>query len=789
MIALLLAGCLLAQPVPVDPVPLVPARPASFLGSIRVGTPSRGPARTIWKDTRLDAIRRLLNSPNPRDVVDGLKNIDSVEWEKVRRLVLPLIYHLDDTISDLVLQIAVKRREKIASPLIRQRIVFALSPREKIASIRMLASLGNPDDYGFFSRLLRYQNLKVRLAVIDVVGQMRITGTINALVRLLSDSREQVRISVIGALGKIGGRQVIVPLISKLSDSSSRVRIAAVSALAPFKSRSAKLALLRLLRTGSGTERLAVLKTLPADRTVMKHLKSILRDGSENERIEAISLLKGKVDNEMLLLLSSLYSYYKYSRPIAAIAGKEIRPWDLKLIRPLLASSQLDYSRRTFLATMAAASGLPGSIPIIKSLYAKKLLNDYNIIDIIRYASSGEAASFQIELFNTVSVAYRERLLKSFIARGDDRLAPSFLKQLAKHPQLKKYLLPYAMSTGSSYFLKPLLQLLTSDSAKPRTEILDALSIIGDPAALPTIIEAGSSLPADSLSSWSNIIQANLTADAVRRLAALPASSAEMDSELRYLMSVATLKGLTVPARFRRLPASKQFTYAAMFYWAATQKGAAALTKIPASYRSYAVDLLQEGVVPKGLVRLARGADPVLFRALARFALPKPLLGRALASGDVCTRVNGTLGARAYIQRDPAGAWTLAKEDTSPFVRFNIILQSTYSSRFARLADRLQTTGSPIPPYQWRLLLGRWPAQAAAHYARKWNLKPVKMPRGAQRSAIRFTFPLVPSNLSCVMVAMPGGGFRAVTPHASGHLVLLGVPDGRVSLHPVLSER
>ncbi|MBU1240555.1 HEAT repeat domain-containing protein, partial [Myxococcota bacterium] len=584
MISALVTFLVLAQIPPGEFFPEKTEKPKSFLSKIKIGgSPVKG-EKTIWKDTRLDAIRRLLNSSNPRDVIDGLKNIDSVEWEKVRALVLPLIYHLNDAISDLVLQIAVKRREKIASPLLRQRVVFAMSPAEKIAAIHMLSTLGNSDDYGFFNRLLRYQNLKVRLVVIEVVGRMRIHGAVNSLVRLLSDSREQIRLTVIAALGKIGGKQVVVPLISKLSDTSSRVRIAAVNALAPFKSRSAKLALLRLLRTGNATERLAVLKTLPQDKSVTDQLKTILRTGSETERVEAISLLKGAIDNEMLLLLSSLYSYYKYSNPLAAIAGRVIRPADLRLIKPLLSNLQLDYSRRYFLSMMAAGSGLPGSIPLIKALYAKKLLTEYNIVAVIQHASSGEAVAFMVDLFGKVHINYREQLLKSFIERGDDRLAPSFLTQLKKEPVLKKYLLPYAMATGSTYFSKPLLALLTGDTFKNKSGVLAALKIINDPQTLPSIISAGPTLSTEALTDWSNIIQQNLSAGVLKKLIAMPSSGEAMEQELQYLLSAAALKGIVVPAKYRKLP-SRKFTYKSLYMWAVSQGTTVSLAKIPAAFR------------------------------------------------------------------------------------------------------------------------------------------------------------------------------------------------------------
>ncbi|MBU1240368.1 hypothetical protein KJ865_11730, partial [Myxococcota bacterium] len=198
---------------------------------------------------------------------------------------------------------------------------------------------------------------------------------------------------------------------------------------------------------------------------------------------------------------------------------------------------------------------------------------------------------------------------------------------------------------------------------------------------------------------------------------------------------------------------------------------------------------LGQGKTIKDLAALAKSATPRLFRALARYPLPQPLLARALSAADPCTRINGVLGAKHLIIKDPQGALDLAREDSNPYVRFNIIFLSPFSGKLASLADRLHSNGSGISTYQWQLLLGKWPPKAASTYGRKWNCKPLRLPAAPWRSAVRFQFHQVPANLACVVVASPSGGFRSVTPHESGNLALLGVPRGKVSLHPILTSR
>jgi HEAT repeats len=740
----------------------------------------------LWKATKKTSVLRMLTSENPKDILEGLKNVYSVDWQTVRRLVLPLIYHLDDSISNRVMDLAVKHKEKIASALLRQKVVFSFTSKEKIQAIQLLASLGNHDDHSFFNRLLRYQNLKVRIETIKTIGTLGISSSANSLIRLLGDSREQVRLEVIKALTLIGGNQVIIPLISKLSDVSTAVRLEAVRSLSKFKSKKAKLALLRMLRTGSKQERLAVLETLTYGKTVTSQLKHILRTGNIKERIKAIGLLKGYIDNETVLLLTTLCSNYKYSAPLLKIAGIKIKPTDLLLIKTLIFKPKLIHNRRYFLAKLIGGSKITGSINLLKSIKAKKLLTDFYILDILAFNDSAQSIAFQIDLFKKVIISSKIRILNSFISRGDDRLAPQFLKSMQKDHTLGKYLIKYASATRSSLFLKPLLSLLSNPSYNKKGAIIAALRSINDPISINRIIDSGSFLKKETLLEWSSIIFENLNRKVALKLKTVPIINKELENEIIFLMAAAKIKGIKIPEFNQKL--SKKISEAKLWIWAAGLKKAPIIKNLKAEMVPFAIDLLHNKNRPKNSSKLLK-KTPSLLSALARFKISSKYLVQALSSPDECTRINATIGLRNEFSKDTKNSLRLVNFESSNFAKFNILFYSKQTRQIVKNAQLLHGKNSGISKTQWGMLLGKWSTPLAKKLAKKWNIKIIKNRHGKRDHLIRFHFYQLPKSLNCIVVSKPSGGFRAMTPPKSNNLVLLGLKKGKVTVHPIFHKK
>jgi HEAT repeat protein len=153
---------------------------------------------------------------------------------------------------------------KEIGPLAVPVLVDALSdedPRMRLAIIDLLGDLAEPDAVPALAGALRDPEWRVRWQAADALGKMGNTAAVPDLVEMLTDNNKDVRISVAYALGRIGHISAVEGLVKLLHDREWRVRWGAAEALWEI-GEAAVPALLEVLREEDEYVRRAAVRAL-----------------------------------------------------------------------------------------------------------------------------------------------------------------------------------------------------------------------------------------------------------------------------------------------------------------------------------------------------------------------------------------------------------------------------------------------------------------------------------------------------------------------------------------------
>ncbi|MDA3863849.1 MAG: HEAT repeat domain-containing protein [Deltaproteobacteria bacterium] len=734
-------------------------------------------------------IKKLLVSRNPKDVLNGLHDSQEMHWYLVRSKVLDHLFSLEEKISDFALKLAVKNKEKIASPLLRQKIVFSMEPAQRDKNIKLLAHVNNSQDHSFFIRLLRYQSLSTKLTILKILCTKNIKKAVNPVIRTLNDSRDRVKIQAIETLSFIGDQRIIIPLVSQLSSKSHKVRFKAIKVLSKFNSPLARTALLRILKTGSFDEKLSIIEALPDSFNSSLYLKNILRSGSFKEREKAINLLRGKLDAETVFILTTICSNYNLYKILAEKAEKDIYTEEKNVVAKLLSSKHLSYYPTRFLLKLAVNSNLDNSVQFLRHAYDEGKMTFKQLIEYSGKSKIPQAFVLQKNLFEKENLKRKKIILTNFINNEDDRLAPTFLQSLKKYNSLKPFLLNYASTTYSSYFTSIIIKKLQSSNSELEN-LVRILTGIDIPEIMNPLIAAGSKLNPAALIIWSNYLLEKLNPEIVKQLSNSPQQNQNLTRSIYFLMAAAKLKNLPIPRNFNDNFNIKDFLDYKGWYWAAANPGQKIPDSIPDKQIGNLLDLLPQSRIPGNFKKLLAKNNPKINRALYRFGLPPRYLLEGLFSEDVCSRANSVIGLGNKLKSNNRVAEKLYSRETNDLVKFNILLQVKYSWKWQQRAQDLKNQNIHITAEQWQSLLHRWPRNKAVKLAKQWEFKDYQhiISKGKSNQLVRFKLKSVPPHLKCILTGTPEGSFRGINPPVEPELVLMYLKKGRLTLKPVYKE-
>ncbi|MGM0596902.1 MAG: HEAT repeat domain-containing protein [Myxococcota bacterium] len=741
------------------------------------------------KKIKVLKINKLLESENPKDILNGLHDSQEVPWYLVRDKVLDHLFNLNEKISDFALKLAVKYKEKVASPLLRQKIVFSMEPAQRDKNIKLLANVNNSQDHSYFIRLLRYQSLSTKLTVLKILGRKKIKKATNPVIRTLNDSRDRVKIQAIETLSFIGDQRIIIPLVSQLSSKSHKVRFKAIKVLSKFNSPLAKTALLRILKTGSFDEKLSIIEALPKSFNSSLYLKNILRSGSYKERKKAINLLRGKLDAETVFILATICSNYKFYKVLAEKAEKDIYTEEKEVISKLLSSKHLSYYPTRFLLKLAINSNLDNSVQFLRDAYDAGKMTFKQLIEYSGKSKMPQAFVLQKDLFEKENLKRKKIILTNFINNQDDRLAPVFLKNLKKYNSLKSFLLNYASTTYSSYFTSIIIKKLQTSNSELEN-LVEILTGIDTPEIMNPLIDAGSKLDSAALIIWSNYLLEKLNPEIVQQLSNSPRQNQNLTRSIYFLMAAAKLKNIPIHDNFDENFNIKDYLDYKGWYWAASFSGHNLPDSISEKQMGKLLDLLPQSQTPKNFNKLLAINDPEITRALYRFGLPPKYLLPGLFSEDVCSRANSVIGLGNKLKSNNPIAEKLYSRETNDLVKFNLLLNVKYSWKWQQRAQELKNQNIHITPEQWQALLHKWPRTQAVKLAKQWEFKDYQHlnSKGKRDQLVRFKLKSVPSHLKCILVGTPSGEFRGINPPAEPELVLMHLQKGRLTLKPVYNQ-
>jgi HEAT repeats len=745
--------------------------------------------KSWWKSNKSIGIIRFLTAENSKDILTGLSKADSVSWDKIKNQILILMYHPNPKISSKALYLAVQNKEPMASSLVRQKIAFAMDSKKRIKAIKLLAFLNNPDDYSFFIRLLRYQNMEIRLIIIKLIGNLQIKQGLHKLIGLLGDSREKIRIEVVKTLSSFGGKKVLIPLISKLSDLSSSVRMEAIKGLSKIKNIHSKNALLRLLRTGTKKEQLQILEFFPYSEKTKTHLIFILKNGSITEQMKVLSLINGNIDDQLLKLLVKIgISNYKIQAKLNVIANKRLKIKSLTFVRKIIFSAKIPVNLRKFLAQLTASSSLPGSINIIKKLNNLNLIKSEEMISIVGKSNNAKSLSLLREIYLKGDLKQKSKIISIFITRKDDRFVKLFLKSFSKNSKLFPTLLAYAKSTRSLLFVPQLFKMLKSDNEKiSHGEILVILHKIGIESSYDKIIALGPVINQDELSTWSNILIEKLNSKRISKLQNIPLSNNKLKKELYFLLSKASLNSLKISSKFKKFNDITTKNYYKLWLWSSLLKSKK--ITIPQKFKNEIIptlfDLLNEDLMINNWKKYYNLKNSEINRSLAKFKLPHKILIKLLNSNDLCTKINAIRGLKSFIYKNPSAAFDIYEKESNGYIRFNILFYLKFQKTLISDANSLFNMKFKITKSQWIGLLKKWPRKDAKKLAKKWGYKNIAWNNKIKKNnIIRFVFHFKPLNLKCMITGSSENGFSAVNPPISKDLVLLNLKSNSITISP-----
>ena len=202
------------------------------------------------RDTRAGAARRLADLGDRRSVQPLVKLLRDEDWRVRDAAAIALgkmkaasaVVGLLETIrqgrpgpfgggaNTQVIGDAIREIGGAAVPV----LIDALSDddwRVRLLVVDLLGDVAEPDSGSALAGALRDPEWRVRWRAADALGKMGDQSAVPDLLEMLSDHSKDVRVSSCWALGKIGGEEAVPGLVRLLHDREWRVRWAAAEAL------------------------------------------------------------------------------------------------------------------------------------------------------------------------------------------------------------------------------------------------------------------------------------------------------------------------------------------------------------------------------------------------------------------------------------------------------------------------------------------------------------------------------------------------------------------------------
>ncbi|MBU1068680.1 HEAT repeat domain-containing protein [Myxococcota bacterium] len=747
-------------------------------------TPAVTPSPGIFsQNPEIRQVVRFLSSESVQDILTGLDRAQNLPWTELRSYVVPLTTHKNQKVSARAVQVMVHHKDPDASSMIRQTIAHSIQAKERVAAINLLGALENPADHAFFLRLLRIENQDTRVAVISWIAKLKIPNAVMPLIQLLEDSRDVVRAEAVRALAAVAQKQALLSIISRLSDSSQIVRQAAIAVLKPEDLPLARHALMRLLQSGSRTERIEIIKLMPFGPDIKPHYLDLVRTSRNEEMPAVIQLFSGTMDLEMLKEFVNLASTGIYNQQLQEVAPK-ITVTSVDPLYTWILSPQSNFNIRNFCALLLMNTPDPRTPEIMRRAWRLGYFSGAHITTLYRNQKEPLPVQFLFELFSDGTPADKTAVVETFIHRKDDRLAPLFLAALRGTPELGMLLLGYAEATGSRLLIQPLLEILKTPQIKiSRRDVLMALKDIATVEDMPAIVATGPDLARDELVLWSEILWPRFSAPMFASMDRLPLTTPELEKELSFFQLLASTRRMTGLSRFRkfRLPANPQLHHLWMHF--AMHGSSVVPQKLTPSLQAAWMDLLPAGAPPAEFARTLP-TEPRLLMALARFNWPRDRLAGWFAKGGVCVRINVSHAWMRHQPRNDARVWTWIEKETHPLVLLNLLLGVDYDPRAVDVLKKVCRAQPEACRNHLPVLTAGWPKAALATLGELPIALGDTPKTGTPSHMMRFHFPSVPSNLSCLAVGNPGQGFRALSILPESDLAVLHLTGETVTLHP-----
>ncbi len=198
---------------------------------------------------------------------------------------------------------------KEIGPLAVPVLIDALSdedPRMRLAIIDLLGDMAEPEAVPALAGALRDPEWRVRWQAADALGKMGSTTAVPDLVDMLADSNKDVRISVAYALGRIGHVSAVEGLVKLLQDREWRVRWGAAEALWEI-GEAAVPALIEVLRQEDEYVRRAAIRALAQiGSPAIPALIETLKDDNWDVRWSAAAALQEIGDAAVAALVAAL---------------------------------------------------------------------------------------------------------------------------------------------------------------------------------------------------------------------------------------------------------------------------------------------------------------------------------------------------------------------------------------------------------------------------------------------------------------------------------------------------
>jgi HEAT repeat protein len=748
-------------------------------------TPSIPPPTTdvFSQSPEVRQVIRFLSSENVQDILSGLDRAMTLPWDELKPHVMMLTTHKNAKVAARAVSLMVHHKDPDASPMIRQAIAHSIIPKERIAAIHQLGSLGNPSDHAYFLRLLRIENQETRVAVISWIAKLRIPNAVMPLIQLLEDSRDVVRAETVRSLAAVARKQALLSIISRLSDTSQIVRQAAIASLKPEDLPLARHALMRLLQSGSRAERVDIIKLMPFGPEIKPHYLELLRTSRHEELPAVIQLFSGVIDTETLREFINLASGGSFQQQLTEVAPR-IQVPSVDPLYTLILSAQSNYNIRHFCSLLLMNTNDPRTPEVLRRAWRLGYFSGAHVTTLYRAHKEPLPIQFMFEIFSEGTPADKAAVVETFTLRKDDRLAPLFLTAIRATPELAMQLLGYAESTGSRLLIRPLLEILKTPQIKiSRRDVLVTLKGIATPEDMPQIVAAGPDLQRDELVLWSEILWPRLSNQLLAAMNGLALTTPELEKELHFFSLLATLRRLPGLNRFSRLrlPANPQLHHLWTHY--ARHGATGTPPRLEPAMLAAWLDLLPGGPPPAALAKVPP-TDPRLLQALARFAWPKERLVAWHDQGSACLRINTSHAWMRHQPRNDPRVWSWLEAETHPLVILNLLSSMDYDSRALDLLRRA-CRSQPEPCRQHLpLITAGWPKTALASLGEITAALGATPRIGPHVHVMRFHFPSVPANLSCLAVGNPGQGFRALTVLPEADLAVLHLTGETVTLHP-----